>query len=558
MANVKISELPLATSPLDSAVVMPVVQGGVTKRAPVNTIGFLQSGTGATLRTSQDKMRDIVSVKDFGAVGDGITNDRAAFQAATDYCASQTWGGTVYIPPGIYNIVGTVSQSRVSDSSKGMVNYQGAGRLATTVYHSGATALFQATGNPSEIGKQYTDMKVSGMTILGLSSKVAGSVAIGHTLVSDPHYEDLHIEGFDYAWYLQDVDQAVFSACMIQFNNKGVFARQDPAGPGVTPNCTQPNQHVFTGVTFLNNSDYAFYYNGGSNLTYLGGVISGNGQVGAGGFGITIENPGYQGGAILGMFGTNFEDNNGIADVILVATLANGGLTQGTYLFSNCSFNRTSNVRRATNVILTNFASVATVGEQIVTFDTCCFKSLGGYTPSGARPYLNWSGTQTRNARNFSAPGTIFEDAVEAPTFVQNITKPFVQLSRAANQTIANVTPTIWQLDTTDTGFSWGGAINGSYQISVPDAGLYAFSTSLVFTSTPAGVLRAEVLLNGATAIASNATQNLDVISASGMYYLAAGSLLSVRITQNSGGNIDVAGSSVTRSYFSIMKLVDA
>jgi hypothetical protein len=43
MTNVKISQLPLATSPLDSTVEMPVVQGGVTKRAPVNTIGV---GTG--------------------------------------------------------------------------------------------------------------------------------------------------------------------------------------------------------------------------------------------------------------------------------------------------------------------------------------------------------------------------------------------------------------------------------------------------------------------------------------------------------------------------------
>jgi hypothetical protein len=82
MANVKISQLPLATSPLDSTVEMPVVQGGVTKRAPVNTIGFLQSGTSAVLRTAQNKMRDWVAVEDFGAVGDGVTDDTAAIQAA--------------------------------------------------------------------------------------------------------------------------------------------------------------------------------------------------------------------------------------------------------------------------------------------------------------------------------------------------------------------------------------------------------------------------------------------------------------------------------------------
>jgi hypothetical protein len=34
-------------------------------------VGFIQAGTGAVLRTLQDKNREIISVKDFGAVGEG-------------------------------------------------------------------------------------------------------------------------------------------------------------------------------------------------------------------------------------------------------------------------------------------------------------------------------------------------------------------------------------------------------------------------------------------------------------------------------------------------------
>jgi hypothetical protein len=45
-------------------------------------LSFLQSGTGAQTRTVQAKLRDTVSVKDFGAVGDGVTNDRAAIALA--------------------------------------------------------------------------------------------------------------------------------------------------------------------------------------------------------------------------------------------------------------------------------------------------------------------------------------------------------------------------------------------------------------------------------------------------------------------------------------------
>lgn len=68
-------------------------------------INFLQAGTGAVTRTGQAKLRDTVSVLDFGAVGDGATNNDVAFAAARAYCATLSAAGNairLVFPAGRY------------------------------------------------------------------------------------------------------------------------------------------------------------------------------------------------------------------------------------------------------------------------------------------------------------------------------------------------------------------------------------------------------------------------------------------------------------------------
>lgn len=95
-------------------------------------VGFLQSGTGASARTVQAKLRDTVSVKDFGAVGDGVTNDTAAIQAAMT-ATNSLGGGTLYFPVGTYLVASTITATTG-------VKFAGAGPNVSVIKTTSATA----------------------------------------------------------------------------------------------------------------------------------------------------------------------------------------------------------------------------------------------------------------------------------------------------------------------------------------------------------------------------------------------------------------------------------
>lgn len=70
-------------------------------------VTFIASGASAAQRNVLNKLRDVVSVKDFGAVGNGVANDTAAFNAAWTAANPHP----VYVPPGTYLVTGSVAGS---------------------------------------------------------------------------------------------------------------------------------------------------------------------------------------------------------------------------------------------------------------------------------------------------------------------------------------------------------------------------------------------------------------------------------------------------------------
>jgi ribosomal protein S11 len=92
-----------------------------------NNLTTIATGTGAVSRTVQAKLADAVSVKDFGAVGDGVTDDTGAFSSAAASSAQ------VFVPSGAYLLNSNPNASTfiVQDGA----TFSGAGNLNTVTGH---------------------------------------------------------------------------------------------------------------------------------------------------------------------------------------------------------------------------------------------------------------------------------------------------------------------------------------------------------------------------------------------------------------------------------------
>lgn len=147
-----------------------------------NSVGYLPAGTGAVSRTVQSKLRESVSVKDFGAVGDGVTDDTAAIQAAIT--AVKNTSKQLFFPAGSYRVTSSLVMDAVGMS---FIGAGGGGNARSSTGSAGvvgtgnnvsATQIIGDFNGGAVIRIKAQGCIVSNMTIARSASAYAASFAV--------------------------------------------------------------------------------------------------------------------------------------------------------------------------------------------------------------------------------------------------------------------------------------------------------------------------------------------------------------------------------------------
>lgn len=247
MSTIKISQLPAASNPVSDGALVPIVDGGVTKKATVAQLG------------------EMVSVKAYGATGNGSTDDTAAIQAAIDYVYS-SGGGTVYFPPGTYRVTSIVRNW----TSPITVNLKGSGKRSSILkkFGTNATPILDLSGIASmlEPYSEISDLEIDG-------DNVANVNGIRVTNFGRWVMRNVFIEKCNYGLYCRG--GLVFDVydCTFQANLYGYYCEK-------SANNVFSNLVSFYGGQFSGNTTWGLYIKQAAGVHVVGTDISFNGTSG--------------------------------------------------------------------------------------------------------------------------------------------------------------------------------------------------------------------------------------------------------------------------------------
>lgn len=359
-------------------------------------VGFLQSGAGAVARTMQDKARDVLNAKDFGALGNGISSNAATSFNAAVTAAIARGGATIRVPSGSYLLQNASASAVVIDAP----NVAEPG-TAVAIIGDGAASSILISGTAGQyalelIGGTATDSH--GYEVHRDFSVMAGTPGTNGIKIFNKAFtglENVTLQGHNTGLRLESVLSSKFTnvTCM----NNAVYGAQVLKGAGFSG----INANTFDSCNFESNVSMGFL--GQANMvdcTFINCNFENNGRFGQpseGGAALVFD--GGEGGVGATFVGGYFESNRGGADLFLTNT----GSNYVTVVLIGVSFNRNVAATYTTNCIQTSGKiRLITIG--------CAFRSYNGYVPDVSRKYIAGDA-----ALVWEDYGSVMQDAVEKP-----------------------------------------------------------------------------------------------------------------------------------------------
>lgn len=354
-------------------------------------ISYTPPFTGGVTTNVELKLAQTVSVKDFGAVGDGVADDTAAIQAAVNVVALT--GGSVYIPAGEYRLVGTAGADGIVTGVN--VPFTGGGIKGNgkgiTIYGDGSESrLVGVTANMYVVRFTSNNSTLRDLCIIGNDTS-SGLVLTSSNITADMGDEQISYNAFT---------RLLIGSC----GENGILL-QCPLGssPG--------------GVYYNNFSDiYIYYGSSGSSRKGRGIYMRELASTGSNGSnnrnifrGVTMKrlNTGVQidDGDTNGFYGCHFEAINGTGGPNATAT----AVKIGPAVYRSTQLNRFfgSQTEAVTRGIDNNDLSTELYGCDFRNnlFTVAPLTQLGGNDASLQGTYFNgWS--RAANTRGVTVDGT--------------------------------------------------------------------------------------------------------------------------------------------------------
>lgn len=241
-------------------------------------VAFKQHDPYAIARTVDAKLSEFVSVKDFGAVLDGVTDDHDAVLNAAN--SAYDSGRSLYFPDGICFIASQVLLGTTSTQTGQPFTMFGNGRGSIISARATIDGVFKFQGaNPESDGAGNRGGRIVVRDIAFMGPGSYGGAKSGRALhfygIQGIEISGAYFTGWSEALMLHNVDLVtIYGASQFQSNNSGIVT----SGTGYATNNGQVNSFTVMGCWFNNNSTQGINYVGGSKPTIIGNNFSINGS----------------------------------------------------------------------------------------------------------------------------------------------------------------------------------------------------------------------------------------------------------------------------------------